>query len=107
VLSFIINPEKDYTIYDIEIESDINRRDKFKKDTYILEKDKENWERNMKNAQEDKKEFYDFTLYFKNKFFTDFVNKNVDEKDNITKENKIEETESIRIFKRDKLLSNQ
>jgi hypothetical protein len=105
VLSFIINPEKDYTIYDIEIESDINRRDKFKKDTYILEKDKENWEKNRKNVQDEEKKFYNFSLYFKNKFFTDFTNKSIDEKDTLNKYDEIEETESIRIFKRDKLLA--
>jgi len=107
-LSFIINPERNYTISDIVIESNLSKKEKFKDNTYILENDRLSWEEKEKNVENDKKKDYDFTLYFKNKFFTDY---NVVKNDNINQEddnNEVnEESESIRIFKRDKLLSNK
>jgi len=105
-LSFIINPERNYTISDIIIESNLSKKEKFKDNTYILENDRLSWEEKMKNVENEKKKDYDFTLYFKNKFFTDYnLVKNSDEENNTS--NSKEESESIRIFKRDKLLSDR
>ncbi len=90
-LSFLINPEAGYTIKDIIIESDINKRDKFKDFSYSLENQEELYNEQKKYSSDQKeKEKYDFAYFFKNKFFTQIVV----EKDNSTKDNEDNFTES-------------
>jgi len=105
VVSFKINPEKSYLIYDLIIESDIKNRKKYYGRMYSLEREQILWERNQKYAEDEEKDKYDFAYYFKNKFFDSYSIDTWDYEEGNLRKWKKWDSESLRVFKRDKLLS--
>ncbi len=107
VISFKINPEKGYIISNIILESDLENKDKFYWSMYSLEREQILLEKNQKYAKKGEEDKYDFSYYFRNKFFNSFSNNNttlVYDEWNLRKW-KQGESENLRVFKRDKLLA--
>ncbi len=106
VFSFLINPERDYTITDTIIEDDPINKDKFKDFSFSLARDKEVWNRSEKYAQGEDKKYFNFKNYFKYKFFPHkkVILSSTTDVNTVKNDN---ESESVMIFKRDKLLAKQ